>query len=1236
MNFVRQIKQWTNELNLFELETIRSEFFDRRKAIIGTRIYITLLPIFLTILFLYSALQGQNRTVTVQNPSELEFQTLLQQYPNTLSCPCLQMTIPYELFVEITLEYHPICSSIFISDIWINLLFNYNISYYYPLDFRSSSLGQFQILSSLCSLSKQFLNQQIQDLLSETFLTPIVLSPYLLNTESQSRSSFIRTSASNAFLQLLQLIRSATYADMSQTAVQTSRSRRMVVIFDGLIGSNLVPTYFSDRNDTICYCDTQSTCSSSLSGFFNLSAYETLGDYASSQSLISKVPGFVAGCFPLESLLQSSLECLYDLQCLNLVLNYFPHINTSNITYLNRNKTKYSIDTFVNTLVENLFIEQWTINNSFTKYYNTCAPLLCTYTFIQYGNILYVITQILGFYGGLVIVLRFGISRFIIKFSKRVHNQSTENTQTRLIDRLQIACRSIPDQLKQLNLFKKYDATRNDPYELQTSRIATRTYIVLFPLTMCILIIYASVNVRTQTFTISQPSHSTFENLHMEYSSKVKCPCKQSYIPYDSFLSLSPEYHPVCSSLFISSAWLLSLLSTNWVEQYFSFDDFHATGIVSQFQLDTIANFKQNLDTIRLLTMNMEGTSMTNSLSVSYKSLNTTEPYIDFSYVSSDWNDCSCALNDDCIVPMAFYEYPNSPYSYPANFLFNIPGLFIGCFAIRSVLQSSLECFYNETCLDLIQTMIRSNQSIDIVSLNQSQTRYLPNSSIEIIFNELMLEKWGDEIQYDRYYEQCAPISCTYTITKRNDLSYILTFLIALFGGVSIALKILVSSIVRWIRNRSRPKHLNPGNMEKQRLIQRLSQLFNQLKRKIQEYNIFESELSWLNEQRRQKDIITTRIYFLLLLFHMIILITFTSLSIRTKFITIDYPTQSILNNLRLDSRISSTLECSCQQITIPYSSFISIDPHFHQLCSSDFTNMNSNWTNVLYSYGIDDEHPYDDYRLFALPHFRTLSSLCNLSKTTVINNLNRFSSKTLISKQIQSYDTIQSQIENAVTRFRSALCRIFVLILNFIRQMFQGNGILSSIYSNWYFQTLRKESLAFLWTKPRSYGNENNCSCGTNSMCSSSAIIENSSIPGFRIGCYVIDSLLQSTLECLYNISCTNLMKSFYSVQDVTVVPLNTNLSSTNETVQSLVDRLLIDEWKFNISYENYYRTCSPRSCRYSIEERADPLYIIITIIGFYGGLSVALKIVAPLLMNIGRHFFRRFQNRIGVENPR
>ena len=410
--------------------------------------------------------------------------------------------------------------------------------------------------------------------------------------------------------------------------------------------------------------------------------------------------------------------------------------------------------------------------------------------------------------------------------------------------------------MRKLNLFQKYDVTRNDPQELQTSIITTRIYIILLCLTMCILTIYAATNFHTQTLTIMNPSQSTFENLHMKYSSNVECLCKEISIQYDSFVSLSPEYHPVCSSLFISSEWLLSLYSLNWDLQFYTFDDFRASGrvifqviktlcssvktaianswfsfkqssyiteyllskneiieqvqtIVNQFQSNTINDFQQGLNTIHLYTMNLFDTAMTNALTVSYKSLNTNESYIDFHYASVDWDDCSCALSDDCIVPIGFFEYLEPPYANPQNLLFNIPGLFVGCLAIRSVLQSSLECFYNQTCLDKIQTIIHSNRSIDIKILNQNQTRFSSQSSIGILLNELMLEKWGDKIHYDKYYQQCAPISCTYTVTERNNLSYIITFLIALFGGVSVTLKILVSFIVRWIRNRYR-SNLNP------------------------------------------------------------------------------------------------------------------------------------------------------------------------------------------------------------------------------------------------------------------------------------------------------------------------------------------------------------------------------------------------------------------------------------------
>jgi hypothetical protein len=40
----------------------------------------------------------------------------------------------------------------------------------------------------------------------------------------------------------------------------------------------------------------------------------------------TKVNGFYGGCTPLESLLQSTFDCLYDIKCLQLLLNYFPYL----------------------------------------------------------------------------------------------------------------------------------------------------------------------------------------------------------------------------------------------------------------------------------------------------------------------------------------------------------------------------------------------------------------------------------------------------------------------------------------------------------------------------------------------------------------------------------------------------------------------------------------------------------------------------------------------------------------------------------------------------------------------------------------------------------------------------------------------------------------------------------------------------------------------------------------------
>lgn len=137
---------------------------------------------------------------------------------------------------------------------------------------------------------------------------------------------------------------------------------------------------------------------------------------------------------------------------------------------------------------------------------------------------------------------------------------------------------------------------------------------------------------------------------------------------------------------------------------------------------------------------------------------------------------------------------------------FIIPNLYIGCFVIQSVLQSTLECFFNQTCLDAVQVQIYSQQSINISILDVQSTRFSPQTFIGTLVDALMVEQWGRNIQYDQYYTQCAPKFCAYTFSSRNNIFYIFTRLVSLIGGLTVALKLIVQIVIGWIRNRMKPR----------------------------------------------------------------------------------------------------------------------------------------------------------------------------------------------------------------------------------------------------------------------------------------------------------------------------------------------------------------------------------------------------------------------------------------------
>jgi hypothetical protein len=149
----RWFKERAAKLNLFESEVAHSNAFHLRTSIISTRAYIVLLTIAITTLIVYTILGSQTQSIIIRNRSQTVYEDLLNKYPTTLSCQCSQIDISYGAFISVSVPYHPICSSFFVSDTWINMLFNQNIGYYIQIDFRSSASDQFQFISSLCSFA---------------------------------------------------------------------------------------------------------------------------------------------------------------------------------------------------------------------------------------------------------------------------------------------------------------------------------------------------------------------------------------------------------------------------------------------------------------------------------------------------------------------------------------------------------------------------------------------------------------------------------------------------------------------------------------------------------------------------------------------------------------------------------------------------------------------------------------------------------------------------------------------------------------------------------------------------------------------------------------------------------------------------------------------------------------------------------------------------------------------------
>ena len=195
-----------------------------------------------------------------------------------------------------------------------------------------------------------------------------------------------------------------------------------------------------------------------------------------------------------------------------------------------------------------------------------------------------------------------------------------------------------------------------------------------------------------------------------------------------------------------------------------------------------------------------------------------------YSPAPNSLDTCACSISFDCPSPRGQFFCVEGNNCTPGTVVWGVPGLFKGCISLDNIYFSDLRCFYNQSCLDTVLAMYNVDMpdrqplpeaTLAIAPFNSlTVSRFAPTDSLSKILDQLMIEEWTIQFDFTRYYEACAPLSCTYTSVQRLNFIGVFTSLVGLTGGLSVVLRILVSTSARLLKflifYRSRRQHHTP------------------------------------------------------------------------------------------------------------------------------------------------------------------------------------------------------------------------------------------------------------------------------------------------------------------------------------------------------------------------------------------------------------------------------------------
>ena len=291
------------------------------------------------------------------------------------------------------------------------------------MDARAVSTSFAEGIRYICELSKDAVNSKILIFLSDSFYTPYADPTTAERKVIELRKNIPETAVS----QVVSILNTFSYAASGESAI-SGLGTNIVVYASAEIPMKLLISRQTYRNEDTSYCSCLPTIKCPVPATIYSDSPPPTPSIFYVNASNNLIKGMKADCYPYDALTVSTLECFYDLACIELLVS-----DVSNFRPLNASlPSKFFTNETIESLAYKLMAEEYWSSYSVENYYLECGPPQCIYTYTHYSTYLTVITTIIGLIGGLNTLLQIAVPKIVlglIRLKQTIFPTSTSNVE---------------------------------------------------------------------------------------------------------------------------------------------------------------------------------------------------------------------------------------------------------------------------------------------------------------------------------------------------------------------------------------------------------------------------------------------------------------------------------------------------------------------------------------------------------------------------------------------------------------------------------------------------------------------------------------------------------------------------------------------------------------------------------------------------------------------------------------